>query len=256
MLKERKPIETIEAFCLICGEKSHFFSWEPVDFPCKRNSFFCKKCGSIARNRHIAKVIIEIFESGSSEISLNEFALRTDIRILNTCLNGAIHEALKLSKNYIVSEYYDNAKSGEIRGGVHCQDLENTTYEDNTFDLIITEDVFEHISDPKRAFLEAKRILKVGGYSVATIPVFWSMSESVTRATKNQGNVQNIHEPVYHGDPNRPEGILVYTDFGTDIVDKYCAIVGATKIFASHENAFDEKAYGIYNNWVFVSQKS
>lgn len=253
-LGRRAAIESVKTICNICGEKSIFYSWEPVDSPCKRNSFYCKKCKSISRSRHIVKVILELFPTFPKQDSLCDFSKVTDIKILHTCASGAIHEHLKSYKNYTVSEYYDFVTSGEIVKGILCEDLTNTSFEDNMFDLIITEDVVEHISDPVKAFNEIKRILNPGGYHISTIPVFFDKLNSETRAKVKDGKVIHILPPDYHGDPNRPDGALVYNDFGVDIVEKYCSIIGNTVVYASN-NTDDEQKHAIYNNWVYVSRK-
>ena len=43
------------------------------------------------------------------------------------------------------------------------QNLEKLTYEDESFDVVITQDVFEHINEPFQAFKEIARVLKPGG---------------------------------------------------------------------------------------------
>jgi SAM-dependent methyltransferase len=254
-IRNVKPIEIIEGTCLVCGKFTQFDSYEPVEFPCKRNSFFCRNCGSIARNRHLAKAILNTFDPGAQLGFLEKFADRTNLAILHTCAHGAIHNALNRARNYCVSEYFEGIRSGEYKNGVMCQNLEETSFAGGTFDLILTEDVMEHVAEPERAFSEIRRILKPGGYHVATIPVFWNQKESTTRAVLRDGQLRHLLEPVYHGDPNRPGGVLVFTDFGCNLVDRYCSIVGPTTVFTSHLDAVDETTYAIFNNWVFLSRK-
>jgi SAM-dependent methyltransferase len=43
-------------------------------------------------------------------------------------------------------------------------------YEDNTFDLIMSDQVFEHVQDQVRVFQELRRIMKPGGHAVHLIP--------------------------------------------------------------------------------------
>lgn len=257
ILNKIKPVESISAYCLVCGTETTFDSFAPIDFLCKRNEFSCKCCGSIARNRHLAKVMLELFDKPFSSKNIREFAMKTNMNILHTCASGAIHNILSSAKNYYVSEYYDDCVSGELVNGISYQNLEQTTFDDDFFDLIITEDILEHIARPKQACRELRRILKTDGYHIATIPVFWDQPSSVTRAQRINGVVENILPPEYHGDPNRCEtGILVYTDFGQDIVAKYLKLIGSSKVFSTHGNRYHEKEFAIFNNWVFVSQKT
>jgi SAM-dependent methyltransferase len=255
-LQSIHPAESINSFCFICGSTTFFDSYEPIDTPCKRNSFICRKCGSIARNRHVAKIILELCPTSPKSNSLKEFARRTDLTILHTCNSGAIHEELKVGSGYRVSEFYDNIPSGDYVKGVQCQNLEKTTYEDDSMDIIITEDVFEHISSPEQACCELRRILKPGGLHISTISVDWSNPRSVVRARLSNGQVEHILSPVYHGDPFRKEGALVFVDFGADIVERYLSKTGKTDVFWSNGNKYDEQHYAIFHNMVFVSTKT
>lgn len=45
-------------------------------------------------------------------------------------------------------------------------DAHNIPYEKNSFDLVVSTEVLEHLDDPKSAILEIKRVLKKGGTAV------------------------------------------------------------------------------------------
>ena len=47
-------------------------------------------------------------------------------------------------------------------------DMQNLPYEDNTFDFVISDQVIEHIEDPKKAVKESHRVLKKGGIAIHT----------------------------------------------------------------------------------------
>ena len=50
-------------------------------------------------------------------------------------------------------------------------DVRSLPYADNTFDLVLGMEVFEHIPDPLLGLLEAVRVLKPRGYTITSIPV-------------------------------------------------------------------------------------
>ncbi|MDR3658878.1 MAG: class I SAM-dependent methyltransferase [Mycobacterium sp.] len=50
-------------------------------------------------------------------------------------------------------------------------------YEDNTFDLVISDQVFEHVQDQVRAFEELLRITKPGGHGLHIIPARYAPIE-------------------------------------------------------------------------------
>ena len=47
--------------------------------------------------------------------------------------------------------------------GVRCENLEELTFPDESIDLHISQDVMEHVFQPKRAFAEIARTLRPGG---------------------------------------------------------------------------------------------
>ncbi|MFK3666081.1 methyltransferase domain-containing protein [Ochrobactrum teleogrylli] len=251
---ENGVIERQNGYCPVCGHHTIFRSYAPLDFPCKRNDFVCRDCGSIGRNRHVALAILDEFKSRNFK-SLNEFSQTFDGSIYITCVKEAVYRSLKGGRNVTSSEFIDGVPSGDIHNGILCQDLQQTTFPDDCFDLIVTEDVLEHVPDPKRAFAEIHRILKPGGMHIATIPVNWGREVTVPRARLVNGEVEHLMEPEYHGDPFRAEGVLAFTDYGQDIVSAYCAIIGRSKMLSAHGDKIYEQAFAIYNNWVFVSQK-
>ena len=125
------------------------------------------------------------------------------------------------------SEYLGNDKiSGKsyisIRNGpfIRHEDIMSLSFADEQFDLIISNDVFEHIPNPAKAFGESFRVLKKNGLMIATFPFFGKDESSITRACKGlDGQIKNIHPENFHGNPLSAEGSLVFTDFGWDVFD-------------------------------------
>ena len=77
----------------------------------------------------------------------------------------------KFASNFIVgSEYYPRCKFGEIIDSVRNKDIEHLSFVDNTFDLIVSNDVMEHITNPKTGFRECARVLRKGGKLLMTVP--------------------------------------------------------------------------------------
>jgi hypothetical protein len=120
------------------------------------------------------------------------------------------------------SEYLDpNSASGTIIDGIMHQDAENLSFADGSLDLIVSNEVLEHVARPFKAFSECARVLTRGGRMVATIPFMTGVEDSIVRAALNyEGDVVHILEPVYHGNPVSLDGSLVFTDFGWDVLRK------------------------------------
>jgi SAM-dependent methyltransferase len=98
--------------------------------------------------------------------------------------------------------------------------LESQTFVDESFDLVITQDVMEHIFNPDKAFSDIARTLKPGGAHIFTVPLVRKEQPSVRNATKDEnGNVTILHYPDYHGNPIDSQGSLVTMYWGYDICD-------------------------------------
>jgi GT2 family glycosyltransferase/glycosyltransferase involved in cell wall biosynthesis len=108
---------------------------------------------------------------------------------------------------------------GTIVKGIRHEDVENLSFAQESLDLIISNDVFEHVPNPPQAFAECARVLKPGGVMLATIPFHRNNDLSVIRARLSDGKLEHILPPAFHGNPVSADGSLVFTDFGWDLLD-------------------------------------
>ena len=53
---------------------------------------------------------------------------------------GASRRLKNEAPGYVPSHYYPNAAAGEIVNGVRCEDLENLSFDDESFDLHLAQD--------------------------------------------------------------------------------------------------------------------
>lgn len=116
--------------------------------------------------------------------------------------------------------------------GVRNENLEKLTFPDNSFDMVIFSDIFEHIRKPFVAFSEVNRILKLGGAHIFTVPMLLPLpSKTRIRVDSSEEKDKFIHEPHYHGDGKGGRS-LVYSDFGKDMLDDISSYTGAsTEVF-------------------------
>jgi len=161
----------------------------------------CIRCGSNGRQRSVVSAMNEYF-AGWERMSIHE----------SSPSGGSFRMFTDICTNYIPTFYWPDVPCGATKDGFRCEDLQNQTFEDRTFDLVLTQDVFEHIPDPDRAFREVARTLKPGGAHLFTVPIGGRV-RSVTRAQYNIRRKEFIHvlEPRYHGNPIDPNGSLVVT---------------------------------------------
>lgn len=123
-------------------------------------------------------------------------------------------------RSVTTSEYLDGVAPGSERDGVRCEDVQRLSFADGSFDLCTSTEVFEHVPDDLAGLRELHRVLRPGGRLLFTVP----MSDAATtqeRARMVDGRIEHILPPAYHGDRlNGPESVLVYRDYGLDLVDR------------------------------------
>lgn len=219
--------------CTICGNHVSFLSEEG----CSLRETRCMICQGTKRNRDLAKIISKTF-LGDEMLSLAEGLPRIkDLSIYEAQSSGTIHRCLKGLPHYVCSEYFNNFWSNPGNNfGVRLENLENLSFPSDSFDLVITQDVLEHLRYPAKAFHEIHRVLKPWGYHIFTVPIHEGR-KTVRRVEIREGKDVFILPPVHHGDSLRHSGSLVYTDFGEDIIDYLHSLNIHTEI------AFCEKFY-------------
>lgn len=118
------------------------------------------------------------------------------------------------------SEYLAGVEPGGERKGIRCEDVQALSFADGSFDLCTSTEVFEHVPDDRAGFCELHRVLAPGGWLALTVPMH-DADATVERARGSGGSLRHLLPPEYHGDRlNGPGSVLVYRDYGRDIVDR------------------------------------
>lgn len=99
------------------------------------------------------------------------------------------------------------------------EDLTALSFRDGQFDLVVTQDVFEHVPDYQRAFGEVARVLRPNGRLVFTIPFFSDLERTRIRARLTAEGVEHLLPPEIHGNPVSASGSLCFQNFGWDIIE-------------------------------------
>jgi SAM-dependent methyltransferase len=127
------------------------------------------------------------------------------------------------ARSIALSEYCAEQAPGTTRNNVRCEDVQQLTYADASFDLVTHTEVLEHVADDERAFAELHRVLRPGGIMVFTVPMR-AEAATVERATLREGELVTLLDTMYHNDPLREAGgILVFREYGRDIVERLLA---------------------------------
>lgn len=209
---------------------------------------------SSTRQRCLVKGISQ-FLFGTPEKTLLQCCAminRAQLKIYTAEANSAIFEFLKAKIHpslFYFSEYFGPKHApGAVVDGVAHQDLQQLSFPDDFFDLVLTAEVMEHIPDALQAEREIVRVLKPRGGYVFTLPYLPNHLEDEVRAVVENGKIKHLMDPVYHGDPIRPEGILVFRVFSERGLKQRFDDMGAS----FHTFHILDKAAGIINMDAFV----
>ena len=172
-------------FCPCCEQETLFQSNESW----LRDNYFCSKCGCLPRERALMTVI-NMFFPNWRELKIHEASpvdRGASVKLKNEC------------KNYTASQFWPEKKFGEIYNGFYNIDLEKQDFNNDIFDLIITQDVFEHLYNPDKACKEIYRTLKVGGAHICSIPMVNKDKPTEKWSIKKNDEIIFLKEPDYHG---------------------------------------------------------
>jgi SAM-dependent methyltransferase len=152
---------------------------------------------------------------------------RRDLRILGA--EGLTRLALILRGRYPFfhgAEYLPTEKDRRQFFPIPHMDLHEIEFPDNSFDVFISGDVFEHLPDLNKALTEICRVLKPGGMLISSFPFNVNRVETRLKASISERCELVHHEPPeYHGNPANPEArSLVFQLPGWDIVPQLTSL--------------------------------
>ncbi len=208
--------------CLACGKPTSFLVddvgggtlRDGLLRPNWRERLVCRYCRMGNRQRLIAALIrqqVARHRAGRAAVYLMESVTPIHEWVARA-LGGRIH---LVGSEYLGPQY----RSGETVRGVRHEDVQQMSFADGSFDLIVSNDVLEHVPEPRRALAECARVLRPGAQLLMTIPFHDGSPASVARACVEAGRVRPLLPEIYHGNPISDRGSLVFTDFGWDVIE-------------------------------------
>lgn len=224
-----------EGFCPCCDQNVTFRAsnhW-------LRDNFLCSNCNSIPRERALM-VVIEKFNPNWRHLVIHESS--------PVYIRGTSPKLRRECNNYIPTEFVPNEPLGREVEGFRNENLEKQTFSDESIDLVVTQDVMEHVNKPDLAFKEIARTLKPGGMHIFTVPLINKFNKSERWANfDDKGEPQFLNSPDYHG----PWPVTMH--WGYDILD----FIESSSGLKSNIEYIDDLSMGIRAEYieVIVSKK-
>lgn len=243
----RHALHTRAGRCLVCGRRTLFVISDPEHI---RENAWCIWCGSAARTRHVAKCIVQSVPEHNLTCARDLAAIES-LRVYNMSASGCLADVWGTPSHITYSEYFDGVPSGESRDGILCQDVHSLSFGDCSFDLVVSEDVFEHVVDYRKGFSEVRRVLKPGGYHIFSVPIGFTHPTLARFETQGSGEVP-ILPLEHHGDPIRGQ-VPVRTSFGYDLLDVLQSMGYEARLEISRYD--DSRRFGTFDCATFVTRK-
>lgn len=258
----------LSGLCNVCGNNARFFYKE---ISLWRESLSCEHCLTTSRYRSVTRGILHAIselrnKDARSLVSLPRTGVQHKLRVYDTqppfyyeSCAYPLPDLLRATGwiDVALSQYKPKRPLGdEIAPGVVNQNLECLTFDDASFDIVITSDVMEHVRLDDRAHREIHRVLRPGGIYIFTVPHNRAWEQTLIRIQINDPDDQSkdIHllKPEYHGDTNSDEGIgvIAYRTYGRDIEIRLAELGFKVEYFRE-----DISEHGIFNTELYYCRK-
>lgn len=248
-------------FCNVCGSSTTVF----YDFPnvenrtehrigLLRETLQCRRCGATMRDRTLAYALLEALNARdpAAAESIYELSDHASLkqRILDTDSFSVMSRLLARHANYVRSSFKPDIPFGvELEKNRYNVNLERINFPNESFDVVLTSDVAEHIRDIDGAHREIFRVLRPGGLYIFTVPYDPNCPSHHVLVDTSEAEDKFLVPKQIHGDPLTGD-ILAYRVFGRQIFDDLKSIGFSLQFFF-----VKEPSVGIYGGDVFVASK-
>ncbi|MBL8299223.1 MAG: methyltransferase domain-containing protein [Rhodanobacteraceae bacterium] len=209
--------ETVAGYCVACAAVTNFAVRVGGFYgsnPNLREGLTCRGCGLSNRNRLIYSALRRrVDELPQADVALLEYL---------TPLFAVLRRHLpQLQGSEYISEKHVPGQVYSYHGHpVRHESITQLSYADASLDLVGHCDVLEHVYDYCAALREVRRVLRPAGQMICTVPFFMTrQEEAVLARPRDDGSIEFLGPPEYHGDGLRPEGILTWHHFGWKLLD-------------------------------------
>lgn len=213
--KEVKAYLETKQFCPICNSYGHFYPWYGDVNP--RFLYICPTCLSASRHRFLYYVYKNVLSN-----------IKQNIKILHMAPEKCFKD---LWKNPLI-DYTAMDLSPEAYDFVKCkrENVLNLSFKDNSFDVVLSNHVIEHVEDENKFMSEVLRVLKPGGKLLLNIPIYFDTQKSF----ENPDIVTREDRRKFYGDSDHCR------KYGTDVIEKFKNFYNAECIEAKDIISFSE----------------
>lgn len=222
ILWSRHPLD-IDAWCAGCGSVTsmrvdwHLGGVKPDGSiqPAWTETATCQQCQLNSRMRALLDRVQQLDCTERSQVFIAEQVTASyrqlERRFPNLCGSEYLGAQREPGKSYWSEQHQRQLRH---------EDLTRLSFASESFDLVITQDVFEHIPDYSKAFSECRRVLRPGGTLLFSVPFFPGKQDTEVRARLHaDGSIEHLLPAEYHGDPVGDGGVLCFQRFGWGMLD-------------------------------------
>ena len=218
---EDRSTFTVAGVCKVCSKAVDFLVdhrfgtkiQEGVRHPNWRERQVCPSCQLNSRQRAAVAFVLD-FCGRRSATGVKVYAMEQVTPVYKEC-NRRLPAGSLVGSEYLGP----GTVGGNVVKGIRHEDAENLSFEENEFDLVVSNDVLEHVSDHRRCLEEVFRVLRPGGELFLTTPFSNERARNHRRAELRNGSLTMLEPPQYHGNPLSKEGSLVFVDFGWELLE-------------------------------------
>ena len=196
-------------WCSICAKETDFTLRRLKGWTSLRERLSCQSCHLSGRSRMVMNAFSEIAPTGRFLMLERVTPFFEKVRERYPSVEGC--------------EFFGaDIPSGEMRTkgeiSVRHENLLAMSFASNSLDYLFHGDVLEHIPDIRQALSECYRVLSDQGTMVFTCPLV-NRDRHLVRCVIENGQLNHLLPPAYHGNPMDPQGSLVFTEPGWQILD-------------------------------------
>jgi len=158
----------------------------------RQQGFHCKSCGNNLRAMGIGQAILNCYEADGPLSDVPKSIDKLDVLEINRA--GSLTSTLALLQKHRLIEFPEF-------------DMQKLDIPTESYDLVLHSDTLEHVEDPVLALSECRRILKVGGRCIYSVPII------VDRLNRSRAGLSKS----FHGQSGiDADDQQVWTEFGAD----------------------------------------